>query len=154
MEKSVERCVLSIVEGDQDGGDDDDERDTLESKLILRLHCKHGWCNQINYFGCVFSLDTSLGVIKTHRLLLWNPTSLLVPSLLDGTNESRLTIGPKTLRDLLEHFPVAKGAKSDHLLVWTFNDSEITLRSMESSIDSRGKHTFPGLLSKSLIDCH
>lgn len=42
VEKSVERCELSIVEGnDQEG----DREDGLESKLILRLHCKHGDSN-------------------------------------------------------------------------------------------------------------
>lgn len=43
----MDRCELSIVEGvlpsqgaDQDEGDED--RDSLESKLIVRLYCKHG----------------------------------------------------------------------------------------------------------------
>jgi cell cycle checkpoint control protein RAD9A len=47
IEKTVDRCELSIVEGvlpaqgaDYDDGDED--RDSLESKLIVRLHCKHG----------------------------------------------------------------------------------------------------------------
>lgn len=40
----MERCDLSIVEGsaDVEGQGENDERDTLESKLIIRLHCKHG----------------------------------------------------------------------------------------------------------------
>ncbi len=39
VEKSVERCELSIIEGNEQEGEDND---TLESKLIVRLHCKHG----------------------------------------------------------------------------------------------------------------
>ena len=50
VEKSVDRCELSIVDGSPDEAnpddDEDDEanrdRDTLESKLIVRLYCKHG----------------------------------------------------------------------------------------------------------------
>lgn len=43
VEKTVEKCELSIVDGDVNHGDSsDEERDTLESQLIVRLHCKHG----------------------------------------------------------------------------------------------------------------
>ena len=47
----MDRCELSIVDGSPDDAnpnddDEDDEanrdRDTLESKLIVRLYCKHG----------------------------------------------------------------------------------------------------------------
>jgi len=62
----------------------------------------------------------------------------MAPGVPDATNESRLTIGPKPLRDLIDHFPVAKGARSDPQLVWTFEDGEVGLKSMESSVDSRG----------------
>ena len=62
----------------------------------------------------------------------------MTPGAPDPTNESRLTIGPKALKDLIDHFPVAKGARTDPQLVWTFEDSEVILKSIESSIDSRG----------------
>lgn len=65
----------------------------------------------------------------------------MAPGASDATNESHLTIGPKALKDLLDHFPIAKSARSDPQLVWTFEDTEVNLRSMESSIDSRGKFT-------------
>ncbi|KDR75080.1 hypothetical protein GALMADRAFT_69752 [Galerina marginata CBS 339.88] len=120
VEKSVERCELSLVEGNQEGSQDDEARDTLESKLMVRLHCKHG-------------------VVKTHRLLLLTPASLMAPGVPDATNESRITVGPKALKDLLDHFPVAKGARSDPQLVWTFEQHEVALKSMESSVDSRGR---------------
>ena len=47
VEKSVDKCELSIVDGVPDEANLDDEeanrdRDTLESKLIVRLYCKHG----------------------------------------------------------------------------------------------------------------
>ncbi|KAF8813922.1 hypothetical protein BYT27DRAFT_7250794 [Phlegmacium glaucopus] len=122
VEKSVERCELSIIEGNQAADDEaeQEDRDSLESKLIVRLHCKHG-------------------VVKTHRLVLLTPTSLMAPGVPDSYNESRITIGPKALRDLIEHFPVAKATRSDPQLVWTFDDTEVGLKSLESSIDSRGR---------------
>ena len=42
VEKSAERCELSIVEGSPNEGNDDEEHDSLESKLIIKLYCKHG----------------------------------------------------------------------------------------------------------------
>ncbi|KAF9010669.1 Rad9-domain-containing protein [Cyathus striatus] len=92
----TKRCELSIVEGSQVADDSNsEEQDNLESKMVIKLHCKHG-------------------VIKTHRLLILTPTSLLAP----GAPER---------------------AKADPQLVWNFGDSEVGLKSLETSIDSRGK---------------
>lgn len=40
----MERCELSIVEGKPtvEGEEVDEDEDSLESKLIVKLHCKHG----------------------------------------------------------------------------------------------------------------
>jgi len=79
-----------------------------------------------------------VGVVKTHRLPLLALGTLLAPGVPDATNVSRLTIGPKVLKDLLDHFPISKSARSDPQLVWTFDITEIGLKSVESAIDSRG----------------
>ncbi|KAJ7096368.1 Rad9-domain-containing protein [Mycena epipterygia] len=124
VEKSVERCELSIVEGAQRGEGDkpcDEDQDGLESKLIVRLHCKHG-------------------VVKTHRLLLLTLASFLAPGVPDTDNESRLTVGPRAIRDMIEHFPVSKGGKSDPQLIWNFGESEVEVKSLESSLDSKGRN--------------
>lgn len=47
VEKSVDRCEFIISDGplatSDDGEDDDEEdRDSLESTLVIRLHCQHG----------------------------------------------------------------------------------------------------------------
>lgn len=111
----------------------DEDKDSLESKLILRLHCKHGNLN----------LDTLLhyyplaGVVKTHRLLLSTPTSLLAPRAPESSAESQLSIGPRAIRDMVEHFPT-KGAKSDPQLIWNFGEAEVQVKSLESSLDSKG----------------
>ena len=39
-DKAVEKCELLIV--DPEAGDTEEEEDSLESKLIVRMHCKHG----------------------------------------------------------------------------------------------------------------
>jgi len=138
----VDRCELSIVEGvlptqGADHDERDEDRDSLESRLIVRLHCKHG---EIYYhFRLQITSNPTTGVVKTHRLLLLTPTSLSAPGIPDGSNESRLTIGPKQLRDMLEHFLSAKGGKSDPQLVWSFGETEVQLKSSETSIDSKGQ---------------
>ncbi|KAI0954118.1 hypothetical protein AcV7_007440 [Taiwanofungus camphoratus] len=122
VEKTVDKCELSIVDPEYTGQAiyNDENADTLESRLIVRLHCKHG-------------------VIKTHRLLLQVPTSLLAPGVPDTPYQSRLTIGPRPLREMIEHFPNAKGSKSDPQLVWSFGDTEVQVKSLETSIDTKGK---------------
>ncbi|KAF7298228.1 hypothetical protein HMN09_01044800 [Mycena chlorophos] len=121
IEKSVERCELSIVEGT--AGSEarlDESQDGLESRLIVRLHCKHG-------------------VVKTHKLLLLTLTSFLAPGVPDAYNESHLTVGPRALKDMIEHFPVPKGPRSDPQLIWNFGDAEVEVKSYESSLESKGR---------------
>ncbi|KAL6307276.1 Rad9-domain-containing protein [Sparassis latifolia] len=108
VEKTVEKCELAILDGVQDGRNDENE-DTLESRLI------------------------------THRLLLLAQTCLMAPGMLDTPCQSRLTIGPRALKDMIEHFPSAKGSKSDPQLIWNFADSEVSVRSLETSIDTKGR---------------
>ncbi|KAK0461319.1 Rad9-domain-containing protein [Desarmillaria tabescens] len=117
VEKTVEKCELSIVEG---GNTDDEAQDGLESRLIVCLHCRHG-------------------VIKTHRLLLSTPTSLMAPGIPDNSTESLLTIGPRAIRDMIEHFTSTKNGKSDPQLIWNFGQHEVEVKSLESSVDSKGK---------------
>lgn len=78
------------------------------------------------------------GIVKTHRLLLLTPTSLLAPSAPDDPTESRMTIGPKALKDMIDHFPSTKSAKTDPQLTWAFDESEVRVRSLETSVDLKG----------------
>ncbi|KIJ18756.1 hypothetical protein PAXINDRAFT_161563 [Paxillus involutus ATCC 200175] len=119
IEKTVERCELLIVEGGACDEPEEDE-DTLESRLIVRLHCKHG-------------------IVKTHRLPLLVPSSLLSPGVPESENESRLTIGPRAIKDITEHFSSGRGMKNDPQLVWTFGETDVVVKSLESSIDAKGR---------------
>lgn len=121
IDKAVERCELSILEGRPQSEDElDDDRDSLESRLIIKLHCK-------------------LGIVKTHRLALLIPNSLLSPGVPDSQNESHLTIGPRAVRDITEHFPSGRSMKSDPQLVWTFGETDVDVKSLESSLDTKGR---------------
>lgn len=60
----------------------------------------------------------------------------MTPGIPDALNESQLTIGPKAVKDMIEHFP--RGAKSDPQLIWSFGETEVGLKSLESSTDSKG----------------
>ncbi|PFH46182.1 hypothetical protein AMATHDRAFT_183784, partial [Amanita thiersii Skay4041] len=120
IEKSVERCEISISDQPNEDADVAVDKSNIEGKLIVRLHCKHG-------------------VIKTHRLLLMTPGPTLVPHTTDQSIESQLVIGPRALKEMIEHFPAAKGIKSDPQLTWTFAETEVGLRSLDTNLDARGK---------------
>ncbi|KAF5351542.1 hypothetical protein D9758_007179 [Tetrapyrgos nigripes] len=127
VDSTLERCEISIVESVQDPNsnsgntaeDGEDGVDGLENKLVVRLHCKHG-------------------VIKTHKLNLNTPNTLLAPGAPDPANESLLSIGPQKIKDIIEHFPLAKAAKLDPQLIWNFEETEVVVRSLESSLGSSG----------------
>lgn len=138
VEKTVDRCEMSVVEG-RDATEEEtseENRDDLETRLIIRLHCKHG-ASGVSY-GSKSEAEPNPGVVKTHRLILLTPTSLMAPGIPEATNESNLTIGPKALKDMIEHFPLARGVKSDPQLIWSFGETEVELRSLESSVDTKG----------------
>jgi len=80
----------------------------------------------------------SVGVIKTHRLQLSTDAEFLAPVLPDIENQSLLTIAPRPIRDIIDHFPSARNSKSDPQLLWTFGESQVQVRSMESSLETRG----------------
>lgn len=63
----------------------------------------------------------------------------MTPNVPDADAESRLTVAPKALKDMIEHFTLNKGAKSDPQLIWRFAYEEIILKTMESSLDGKGK---------------
>ncbi|KAL4078438.1 Rad9-domain-containing protein [Scleroderma yunnanense] len=121
IDKTVERCELSILEGLPPSEEElDEDQDSLESRLIIKLHCKHG-------------------IVKTHKLPLLIPNSLLSPGVPDSQNESHLTIGPRAIRDITEHFPGGRATKNDPQLVWTFGETEVDVKSLESSVDAKGR---------------
>ena len=62
----------------------------------------------------------------------------MAPGVPDADDESNLTIGPKSVKDMIEHFPIAKGPRSDPQLIWTFRDADVELKSSDSSIDTKG----------------
>jgi cell cycle checkpoint control protein RAD9A len=46
-------------------------------------------------------------------------------------------IGPKAMRDMIDHFPSTRG-KADPQLTWVFDDTEVHIRSLENSLNSNG----------------
>ncbi|KAI0286020.1 Rad9-domain-containing protein [Russula aff. rugulosa BPL654] len=116
LEKTLERLDLIIVDGVFNHEDED--FDGLEGKLIVRLHCKHG-------------------IVKTHRLTLQTPSSQLHLHVPEALNESHVVIGPKAMRDMIDHFPSTRG-KADPQLTWVFDDTEVHIRNLESSLNSNG----------------
>jgi cell cycle checkpoint control protein RAD9A len=61
----------------------------------------------------------------------------------DATIESRLTIGPRAVKDIVEHFPSARiTGKNDPQLVWQFEEEEVQVKSVGSKGDTKGWHVF------------
>lgn len=83
--------------------------------------------------------------MKTHRLVLSIPVALLAPGVPDTPNQARINIGPGALRNMLEHFPMQRGAKADPQLIWTFSDSEVGLKTCESSMDKGTVFSFASI---------
>ncbi|KAI0078686.1 hypothetical protein K474DRAFT_1641090 [Panus rudis PR-1116 ss-1] len=129
VEKTVTRCEMSIVHGAAHAEDEnDDEHDSLESKLIVRLHCKHG-------------------VVKTHRLLLSDGVQHMAPNIPESLEQSHICIGPRSLKDILEHFSVAKYGKNDAQLIWTFGHEDVVVRSHEGALSTKGGYQLATELS-------
>lgn len=49
-----------------------------------------------------------------------------------------MTIGPRALKDILDHFPHAKGAKSDPELVWLFGIDDVKIKSIQIGGEAKG----------------
>lgn len=79
-----------------------------------------------------------LGVIKTHKLVLLTPTNVLSPRLPSLSSESRITIGPRALKDILEHFPHTKGVQNDPQLLWLFGMNSVKVKTYQSNVDTKG----------------
>jgi cell cycle checkpoint control protein RAD9A len=77
------------------------------------------------------------GIVKTHRLVLHTPSSQLHLNVPEALNESHVVIGPKAMRDMIDHFPSTRG-KADPQLIWIFDDTEVQVRSFETSLDGKG----------------
>ena len=78
-------------------------------------------------------LIACLGVVKTHKLYLNQPPVILAPTLPEQ-RPSKVTVGPRAMRDLLDHF----GRRADSQLQWMFGVNEVRVRSLERDADSQG----------------
>jgi hypothetical protein len=130
---------LNIVEGVEGvviEGEEKPEEQSAESRLVIRLHCKFGEFaphSPVPPAGLCTYIVSLQGVIKTHKLYLNQPPVILAPAL-PQQRASRVTVGPRAMRDLLEHF----GRRADAQLQWMFNDDEVRVRSLERDSDNQG----------------
>ncbi|KAH9072274.1 Rad9/Ddc1 [Lactarius deliciosus] len=117
LEKTLDRLDLIIVDGEPiDGGRIIVDARSITDKIPSRL---------------------SPGIVKTHRLLLQTQSSQLHLHVPEALNESHVVIGPKAIREMIDHFSSTRG-KADPQLTWVFDDTEVHVRSLENSLDSKG----------------
>ncbi|KIO32475.1 hypothetical protein M407DRAFT_213536, partial [Tulasnella calospora MUT 4182] len=119
-DKNVERCEIAIVPGrspdstpQASGTTASSGADHFSSILVIRLHCKYG-------------------VKKTHRLSLSPPSPLLAPNLPVTSTQSSVVVGPRAVKDLMDHFNLtkAKGGRAAGLrLIWEWGADEVNVKS-------------------------
>ena len=82
VDKTVNRCELSIIEGGAESEDNEDQ-DSLESKLIVRLHCEHG--NGLSPYLSTFDLSFQLvAEVSIHRDRENSSLAAVDPDIVDG----------------------------------------------------------------------
>ncbi|KAG9008042.1 hypothetical protein FRB94_013807 [Tulasnella sp. JGI-2019a] len=120
FEKSVEKCELAIVPGrspnatQQASGTTTSSNGSYQSVLLFRLYCKYG-------------------VTKTHRLSLNAPPAFLAPHIPASPNQSRVVVGPRAIKDLIDHFAKTKGKGGrggDLQLIWAWGATEVKVRTL------------------------
>ncbi|KZT38458.1 hypothetical protein SISSUDRAFT_1061996 [Sistotremastrum suecicum HHB10207 ss-3] len=117
LDRSVEKIVLEIHDGpefEKNHGESSTRKSSVESKFLVRAHCKHG-------------------VIKTHKLIIDVNTTVMTPRVPDASTGSRVTIGSEVIKDILDHFPMGKAMKSDPQLIWHFSGTDVRVRSLEGN---------------------
>jgi cell cycle checkpoint control protein RAD9A len=72
------------------------------------------------------------------------PESLVAPSVPESQVVSHVTLPARTIKDMLEHFPVSQGgggkeSRNDPQVVWTFEDGDVHIRSFERSVNTGGE---------------
>ena len=70
VEKLASRCDLSIIEGTPDdrAEEEQEEEDSLESRLVIKLHCKHGMCGAT---ACDKRFPNSSCLQQSSKLIVW-----------------------------------------------------------------------------------
>ncbi|KAJ9106182.1 hypothetical protein QFC21_001325 [Naganishia friedmannii] len=107
----------------------DEGRSSLQAKLILVLHCKHG-------------------VLKKHSLNL-SPCECLIAEVDPSASPNNFTVPARTLKDWIEHFSVSSGTatittssgggsggsliKYENELGWYFAQNEIKVKTLEAN---------------------
>ncbi|KAJ9124272.1 hypothetical protein QFC22_001072 [Naganishia vaughanmartiniae] len=121
------------ADSEEDEEDELDEgRSSLQAKLILVLHCKHG-------------------VLKKHSLNL-SPCECLIAEVDPSASPNNFTVPARTLKDWIEHFSVSSGSatittsagggsngsggssiKYENELGWYFAQNEIRVKTLEAN---------------------
>lgn len=80
------------------------------------------------------------GVVKTHRLLLNDPTNDTAPIIPDNDDESKIIMQARAVKQIIDLFPMTRGARNDPELVWRFDDREVKIKNVDKGVDGKGEH--------------
>jgi cell cycle checkpoint control protein RAD9A len=120
----------------------DEERDVggIESKLQIKLVCRHGTFRFSSSTVFLIMLTPLTGVTKNHFLHL-GTSEFLRAEVDPNTTPSSFSITAKSLRDMLDHFSLISttsstgipGIKGDNQLGWMFGKKEVRVKSWEGA---------------------
>jgi hypothetical protein len=139
------------VVDNEDESEEDVQSNSRESRLILKLICKHGMCRARSSSTIQNSRRTFdvIGVIKTHSLNL-GASPFLVATVDPATLTNLFVVPARTLRDWLDHFAASGSTtakagteatgnvnRQESELGWYFHPEQIRVRTWESGSAAR-----------------
>ncbi|KAG8986690.1 hypothetical protein FRB90_003847 [Tulasnella sp. 427] len=141
-DKNVERCEIAIVPGRlgdsaprASGTTTSSQGESFSSTLLIRLHCKYG-------------------VKKTHRLALNPPSPLVAPNLPVTSTQSSVVVGPRAVKDLMDHFNLTKtkgGRAAGLRLIWEWGGEEVTVKSSAGLLGGPSGKYAPSILGQTWL---
>ncbi|EJD47410.1 hypothetical protein AURDEDRAFT_151347 [Auricularia subglabra TFB-10046 SS5] len=124
-EKSIESVELQLQYGDED--------DELETKLLIKIHCKKD-------------------ATRTHRLPLAHADNS--EPVLHSDQRNRVSIGARAVREVLEHFPASRANRSDPQLTWEFDQAEVRVRTRPAVADKSVELSTQLSISSDIFDAY
>lgn len=124
-EKSIESVELQLQYGDED--------DELETKLLIKIHCKKD-------------------ATRTHRMPLAHADNS--EPILDWNPRNRVSIGARAVREVLEHFPASRANRSDPQLAWEFDRAEVRVRTRPAAADKSSELSTQLSISSDVFDSY
>ena len=79
------------------------------------------------------------GVIKMHHLLLNDPANNTASIIPDNDDESKVIVQARAVKQIIDLFPMTRGARNDPELVWRFHNRKVKIKNVDKGADGKGE---------------